>query len=266
MFTNLHKRRVYYSTAGSKPVADRAAVLFVHGAGMDHTVWTMPARYFTRQGAFVVSPDLPGHGRSEGPGLTSVETMAAWYVSLLQALEVSHASVVGHSMGSLVAMQMAVDAPSLVKRLALFGTSAPMAVSDVLLDAAEDNNHDAFLMANTWSHSAVGQRGGNSNPGLWMMAQGQRLLERMPADVYFNDLSACNSFTNGLSIAGRITCPTLVVIGERDQMTAPSRAAAVAEAISGSVTVRLPGCGHAMMNEQPNAVLDALAGFIPAGS
>ncbi len=261
MHIELQSGRAYYSTAGAGDSGP--GVLFIHGAGMDHTVWTLPARFFARHGLRVVSPDLPAHGRSSGPALTSIEAMAGWYADLAQALGLERLSVVGHSMGSLIALELAAAQPDLVERVALFGTASPMAVSDPLLNAARDEPPAAYRMANTWSHSTDGLRGGNANPGLWMMGQGQRLLERMPNGAYHADLSACNDYANAAETAARVQCPAIVVAGTGDLMTRPKLGAVIADALPEARQITLPGCGHDMMNEQPNAVLDALADFIP---
>jgi pimeloyl-ACP methyl ester carboxylesterase len=117
-------------------------------------------------------------------------------------------------------------------------------------------------MANTWSHSNFAQMGGNENPGMCMTMGGQRLLERAARDVFHSDLNACNEFTNGAELAKKIAVETLVIVGNQDKMTAPISALQVAESIPCSRTTRLDPCGHAMLAEQPNAVLDALATIV----
>jgi pimeloyl-ACP methyl ester carboxylesterase len=165
-------------------------------------------------------------------------------------------------MGSLVALNFAARYPEKTRVLALLGTSTPMSVTDGLLDAARDNHHDAIDMANTWSHSSFGQMGGNENPGLCMTMSGQRLLEKAGKHVLFTDLNACNEFTSGDTLAGQITADTLVIIGEQDRMTAAVDAQNVANTITNSRVIRLNPCGHSMLSEQPNAVLDALATIV----
>ena len=164
---------------------------------MDHTVWVMPARYFARHGYRVMAVDLPGHGKSEGPALDSVDTMADWLGRLIEtsAAQASDVTVIGHSMGSLVCMSLAARYPALIDQLVLLGTSAPMPVADVLLSAAKDNDHAAIDMANTWSHGQRSQLGASENPGTYNLHMGERLLERVADDVYFKDFSACNGFT-----------------------------------------------------------------------
>jgi len=259
MYVDVRGEKVYVGTASRAISAAQESVLFIHGAGFDHTVWTLPARYFARHGLNVVAPDLPGHGRSGGEPLTSIEAMADWLGALLDALDLHRTAVVGHSMGSLVALKLTSNMPQRVRKLVLLGTSTPMPVSDVLLDSAANNVGAAIHMANTWSHSSFGQMGGNSNPGIAMTMSGQRLLERSKPGVFHADLAACNAFKDGDVIAGTIQVPTLVILGLEDKMTRPSSSASVAAAIQGAKVVGLPDCGHSMMSEKPNEVLDALA-------
>lgn len=249
---------------GSRPFADgtRGAVLFIHGAGMDHTVWVMQTRFFARHGYAVLAPDLPGHGRSDGEPLASIEAMADWLVALLDAVSATRATVVGHSMGSLVACALAARHPDRAERLVLFGTSIPMPVADVLLDAAADDDHAAFEMANVWSHSARGSLGGNPVPGMFALVGGERLLERSSPGVFHADLAACNAFLPGEMAA--VTAPVTIAVGTEDKMTSAKAGRAVAAALGesvqdGEVSVRtLAGSGHSMMSECPNEVLDVL--------
>ncbi|MCP5180757.1 MAG: alpha/beta hydrolase [Pseudomonadales bacterium] len=241
------------------------AILMLHGAGMDHTVWTLPARYFARHGYRVIAPDLPAHGRSAGKAMLSIADMAAWAWRLLDVLGVDRAVVLGHSMGSLIAASMAASAPARVLALGLLGTSQPMRVSDPLLDAARDDDPAAFAMANTWSHSARGRLGGNPQPGIWLMASGSRLLDRNRPGVYAADLSACNAF-EPVAPADGLSVPVLILAGEADQMTPLKAALGVASAFPACTVRRLPGCGHSMLGEKPNEVLDALAGLVDAVS
>ena len=76
---------VFVYTGNSEHIHNQSAVVFIHGAGLDHTVWVLPSRYFSRHGFNVIAPDLPGHGRSSGVGLNKIETMADWIIALLDA-------------------------------------------------------------------------------------------------------------------------------------------------------------------------------------
>ncbi|MGB1538626.1 MAG: alpha/beta fold hydrolase [Pseudomonadales bacterium] len=249
---------VFYGTGSGAHRPEQPAVIFIHGAGMDHTVWLMPARHFARHGYNVVAVDLPGHGRSTGQALTTVEQMADWVSQVLKALDIASAAVVGHSMGSLIALEFAARFSDQTRSLALLGTSAPMPVSDALLEAAQSDDRAAMVMANTWSHSNPSLIGGHKSPGMTLYYGGLRLLERTREGVYFSDLNACNTFQDGLERAASVTCPALVMIGDQDKMTGPRQAALVAGAIKGAEVVSLSPCGHSMLSEQPNAVLAAL--------
>ena len=246
-------RTVYVGTA-STTRPNGQCVVFVHGAGMDHTVWALPIRHFARKGWGVLAVDLPGHGRSAGPPLTSIAAMADWLAEVLDAADAEAAAVAGHSMGSLVAWEFAQRHGARCSALALLGTSAPMPVTDPLLDAASDDHHAAIDMANTWSHSPSGRMGGSATPGVWMLGAGERLLERAGPGVLHADLAACNGYA---AEGASVDCPVLVVVGEADQMT-PAKAGLGVAVKANARVVRLPGCGHAMLNERPNEVLDAL--------
>jgi len=237
------------------------AILLLHGAGMDHTVWTLPARHFARHGFKVFAPDLPAHGRSAGAALDSVPALAAWGWRLLDQLGTDKAVLFGHSMGSLIASAMAASAPERTLALGLLGTSEPMRVSDPLLNAAADNHPAAFDMANTWSHSARGRLGGNPQPGMWLLASGRRLLDRNRPGVYAADLNACNRF-DPATLTTPLSCPVLVIAGESDQMTPIRAGLAVAGRHAQCNVVRLSGCGHSMLGEKPNEVLDAMRGLV----
>lgn len=233
--------------------------MFVHGAGFDHSVWVMPARYFARHGFNVIAADLPAHGRSEGPGLDSVEAMADWLAALVIQEGLGPLAAVGHSMGSLVVGALAKQHPQLVDKIVLLGASAPMAVGPPLLEAALDDHPAAFAMANTWSHSTKGRLGSAQNPGLSNFVSGERWLERMTPSTYHADLKACNDFQLSWD---KLQVKALIIAGTEDKMTPLRAGMSLAASLTNGQTVILQGSGHAMLSEQPNEVLDALAEFI----
>lgn len=172
-------KTIAYSNGSGHPSQHAPLIIFLHGAGMDHSVWVMPARYFARHGYRVMAVDLPGHGRSDGPALDNIDEMADWVRALIEHESESPRETVlaGHSMGSLICMSLAARYPELVNKVLLLGTSAPMPVADVLLNAAQDNDHAAIDMANTWSHGQRSMMGASDNPGTSNLYMGERLLE-----------------------------------------------------------------------------------------
>jgi pimeloyl-ACP methyl ester carboxylesterase len=262
MIVEVGGRAVYAYTASRAFDTARPTIVFVHGAANDHGVWTLQSRYFAHHGFNALAVDLPGHGRSTGRAQPSVEALADWLVAFVDAAGAARAALVGHSLGSLAALEAAARAPAKVSRLALLGPAVPMPVSDDLLAAAKADDHVAFELINSWSFSASKQLGGNRQPGVWMTGNAMRLMERTPPGVLYTDLAACHAYANGLAAAARVRCPSLLIQGARDLMAPPRGAKELAETLPNARTITLPDCGHSMMAEQPDAVLDALIAFL----
>lgn len=256
-----------YCYTGGKPFdAALPTAVFIHGAQNDHSVWILQTRYFAHHGFGVLAVDLPGHGRSKGPALTSVEAMADWLLRVLDAAGVQSASLIGHSMGSLIALETQAKAPERVAKLALVGTAYPMKVSDTLLDAALNDEQSAIDMVNIWSHSSIAQKPSFPGPGFYVPGGAQRLMQYVSRHsdekVFHIDFSACNAYANGEAAAHKVVCPTLFVLGKRDMMTPPKATATLTKAIPAARIVQLENCGHDLMGEQPDALLDNLFAFV----
>lgn len=234
------------------------AVVFLHGAGMDHSVWALLARFFAHRGCAVLAPDLPGHGRSAGDPLASIAAMADWTAALLDAAGVREARLIGHSMGSLAALETAARHPRRVNALGLIAIAAPMRVADDLLNAAKANDHAAIDMIAIWGNGYRATLGGSAAPGLWMLGGAERLLERAGPGVLFRDLAACNDYRDALAAAAKVTVPCTVVLGGRDLMTPVKGGKTIADAMASSRVVVLAGAGHMLMSERPDEVLAAL--------
>ena len=235
-------------------------IVFLHGAGLDHSVWVLLARSFSYRGLGVLAPDLPGHGRSAGAPLSSIEAMADWTAALMTAAGIQAARLVGHSMGSLVALEFAARHPERTTGVALIATAAPMRVSNDLLDAAKANDHTAIDMVAIWGNGYRAMLGGSLAPGLWMLGGAERLLERARPGVLFADLTACNSYGGALAAAAKVSAPTIVILGGGDVMTPVKSGKALATAIPGSCVMVIEGAGHLLMSERPEEVLAALRG------
>jgi pimeloyl-ACP methyl ester carboxylesterase len=262
MLLNVAGQPAYAYTGGRPFAAELPCICFVHGAAHDHSVWALQSRYFAHHGRGVLALDLPGHGRSKGEAPASIEHAADWLAACLDAAHVRSAALVGHSMGSLIALETAARFPAKVERLVLIGTASPMPVSDALLNAAEQRVQDAYEMVNQWSHSQAAQIGSHPVPGLWMTGVNMRLMQRNRPDTLHIDLLACNRYGNGVTAAAQVRCQTLLVAGERDLMTPARSSLALAGALPQAQRVVATGTGHALMTEQPDRVLDVLIDFL----
>jgi pimeloyl-ACP methyl ester carboxylesterase len=250
----------FVATGGREFDKSQPAIVLLHGAGFDHSTWALHSRWFAHHGFGVLAPDLPGHGRSSGAPLSTIAEMADWTAALLDAAGAAKAKLVGHSMGSLIALETAARHPAKVSALGLIATSAAMTVGPDLLKAAEANDRSAIDMVSIWGLGFQAELGGSLAPGLWMHSGAQRVLERCRPGVLFNDLSACNAYQGALAAAAQITVPATLVLGERDMMTPARAGKALAAALPDSRTVVLRGAGHLMMAERPDELLAALQG------
>jgi len=252
-------KRAFAYTAAHEPDAKKPTVAFVHGAGLDHSSFGLQSRYFGYHGRNVLAVDLPGHGRSEGPPIPTVAGMADW---LCKAVTAPRFSIVGHSMGALVALEAAARHPDRVERIALIGVAYPMRVSEEFLSAAQRNDYAAFDMHTIWGHAPQVPLGANPNPGMWMYGDTQARLERLAPGVLHNDLKACHEYADGLDSAAKVKCPALFILGRRDAMTPVKASRQLAEAIEHSTSVVINFSGHSLMAEAPDATLDALIEFL----
>ena len=251
-----------YAYTGGKPFdAALPCIVFVHGALNDHSVWTLLARWFAHHGHGVLAVDQPGHGRSGGAPLASVEALADWLLALLDAAGVQRAAFVGHSMGSLIALEAAARAPARASRLVMLGTAYPMKVSQTLLGTARDAPLRAIDMVNAFSHSGIAAKPSYPGPGTWLHGSGRALMRRVQAgqtglNLFHHDFSVCDRYAGGLDAAAKVECPVSLILGARDQMTSPKQASAIAQALN--ATLHSVPAGHALMAEAPDAVLAAL--------
>lgn len=261
----IDSRPAFLYTGGRPLDGTRPPIVLIHGAGHDHSVWNQPARRLAHHGFNVIAPDLPGHGRSAGPALPDVPTLADWIARLVSICGFEQAVLVGHSMGSLIALHCAATQPTLVSALVLVGSVAPMPVAPALLEAARTARERAHAMINQWSFAPASQLGASPSPGMRLVDSNRRLMQRQAEGVLANDLGACNAYQDGLCLAADVRVPTLLICGERDQMTPPRAtkplAAALVNVPGGARTITLAGAGHAMMAETPEALSRAIEAF-----
>ncbi|MBZ8139812.1 alpha/beta hydrolase [Rubrivivax gelatinosus] len=283
MKLSVQGRTAYAYTGGVTFDPALPCVVFVHGALNDHSVWTLLARWFAHHGRSVLALDLPGHGRSEGPPPASVEAAADTMLALLDAAGVERAAFVGHSLGSLIALEAAARAPGRVTQLGLIGTAFPMKVSPALLATARETPLAAIDMVNALSLSTIAAKPSYPAPGAWLHGAQRALMRRLQGqaearglNLFAHDFAICDAYGRGqpsppaLSrVAGEgadggvstaLRCPVAVVAGAKDTMTPPKAARELAAALNACVTT-LPA-GHSLMAEAPDGVLAALRALL----
>ncbi len=261
--------RLYAYTGGKQFDAALPTVVFLHGGEHDHSVWVLQSRYLAHHGYSVLALDLPGHGRSAGPALETIEAIADSIAGALPECGAERLLLVGHSMGSLVALELAARLTARVLGVALIATAAPMRVSDALLQATEGAPATAMQMINVWSHSAsiaaFDRKPSNPGPGFCNVWQNLRLMQRIAqrngAAVLHADFAACNAYLHGVPAAAQLACPALFIVAASDAMTPARAAQPLIGACSDATVVTLPGAAHSVMAENPDAVREALARF-----
>lgn len=255
-----------YAYTGGKPFdPSLPVVVFIHGGEQDHSAWGLQSRYLAHHGFAVLAVDLPGHGHSAGAARATIEDMADWIIALLDAAGVNTATLIGHSMGSLVALECAARFAQRVERVALLATAFPMRVSPDLLAATRNDEARARDMINIWSHAAYAHYPSSPGPGFWVAGVNLRLMQRQRPGVLHADFAACNNYKNGLRSAAKLRCPALLLLAQRDSMTPARAARELASAIAHAKQITIEGSGHNLMAEKPDEVLDALREFLRAG-
>lgn len=244
-------KRVHAATGGF-PTSDTApALILIHGAGMDATVWQLQSRYLAHRNVRVFAVDLPAHGHSEGPAIETISDMADWVIAFMDAAGIDNASVAGHSMGSLISIEMAARAGTRVTSVGLLGSAAEMPVHPDLIKAAEDGGRLAPGLITDWGFGGLAHKGGHPQPGLWAMGAGEQLVRDAAPGVLAKDLIACNDYKSAIDSASKISASVQVISGDEDKMTPVKNAKPLIEAMSNAHLTVLLQTGHMMMIERP---------------
>ncbi|MGD8463926.1 MAG: alpha/beta fold hydrolase [Anaerolineae bacterium] len=249
---------IYYVHRRPVP-AGQPPVVFVHGAGGTHQHWLYQVRDLNapNQGDLPPSPtyalDLPGHGRSEGTGHESIQAYGDWLRAFLDAVDLHHAVLVGHSMGGAIALDMALRYPQRVAGLGLVATGARLPVAPAILEGILTEPQAAVRLICDW---AFGPEAPEE-----LVRLGRRQMGQVPARVLYGDFVACDAFDVRPSLDG-ISAPTLVLCGTRDRMTPVKYSTYLRDHISGTVLHLVEGAGHMVMIERPQALVRALAAFV----
>jgi len=270
MELTVNGHKTYCYTGGKNFNAAQPTVVFIHGVLNDHSVWGLQSRYMAHHGWNVLAVDLPGHCRSQGDAPSRVEEAADFIIALLDAAGAQRAALVGHSWGSLIALEAASRLKDRVSHLVLVGTAFPMKVSEALLNASLNEPMKALKLVNVLSSSTLAPPPSALGPGTWVygasLALGRRVLaSNTQVNVFHRGFKACDSYANGLAAIEAIICPVLFVLGAQDQMTHPKSARSLVDAAENagkSVRVATLAVGHHQMTEAPEETLSAIRAFL----
>jgi pimeloyl-ACP methyl ester carboxylesterase len=270
MYLQVNDQKTYCYTAGKVFDAAKPTVIFIHGVLHDHSVWILQSRYMANHGWNVLAIDLPRHCKSEGEAPASVEEAATFIAALLDALNIEKAAIIGHSWGSLIALEAASKLKERVTHLVLVGTAFPMKVSAALLDASLNNPMAALKMINVFSRSTLAAPPSALGPGTWVygssMALGRRVLaSNTQVNVFHRGFKACDDYANGEAAISQVTCPVLFLLGTDDQMTQAKAANLLIETAKTSgktFNVIKLAVGHHQMTEAPEGTLMAIKDFL----
>ena len=268
MYLQVQNSLTYCYTGGKPFDAAKPTVIFIHGVLNDHSVWILQTRYLANHGWNVLALDLPGHCRSAGAPPASVEDAAEFVLALMDAAGLKQAALVGHSFGSLIALDAAARAPQRISHLILVGCAYPMKVSPVLLENSLTKPMLAIDLVNTFSHSTLAPPPSTLGPGTWLYGGSRALMKRVLAsnpahNVFHIGFKACNDYRNGDAAMAQVTAPTLFLLGRQDQMTPLKAAQSLIDKTVHAKVVQL-GVGHALMTEDPDGVLFAIRDFLKA--
>ena len=264
LLVNDHKTYCY--SGGKAYDSAKPTVLFIHGALNDHSVWILQTRYLANHGWNVLAPDLPGHGKSAGDPPLTVQAAADFVLALMDAAALNRVAIVGHSFGSLIALEVAARAPARISHLVLAGTAFPMKVSAALLATSLKEPLKAIDMVNVFSHSMLAPPPSSLGPGTWVYGSARALMRRVLAsnpkvNLFYTGFKACDDYRNGEAAMQKVSAPTLFLLGQRDQMTPAKTAQPLIDKAAKSKVVLL-NAGHQMMLEAPDGVLFAIRDFL----
>ena len=231
-------------------------LVFVHGSGDDAHVWDALIARLPEETALAL--DLPGHGAradQPDPAQMSVAEYAAAVREELERHDTREVCLIGHSLGSAIALRLAADAPALVRRLVLVGAGARLRVSPALLEGAQRDQAATALrlteLAMTDEHQALAQEYAATRAPL---APG----------ILHRDLAACDAF-DMMGELDQVRQPTLLLTGEHDRLTPVKYATYLAEHLPNARREVIPGAGHYVMLEAPDAMAAALRGWLGEG-
>lgn len=256
----------HVATGGRTHAPGRPWVVFLHGAGSSHLAWALQTRALAYDGWNVLAPDLPGHFLSSGAPIADIGGQAQFVLSLLRSLGATRVVLVGHSMGGLIALEMARIDPEAVAAIAFVATAAAIPVNDWLINCAATDEELAFSSMTSWAHGAKSHLNDNTWPGAAHIGFGIDSMRLNATGSLAIDLKACAAYRGGAEAAANLGCPTLCVFARADRMTPLRQGLKLAELLPNNETIIVEDCGHTIPTEAPRVLNAALRRFLPRAS
>jgi len=246
--------QVFASTGGRDPKAGQQWIIFVHGAGGSHVVWSQQVRSFAYNGYNVLALDLPGHGSSGGEPLKSAQAISEWLISVMDFLNIEDTHLVNHSMGGLVCLELAANHPKRVKSVVFIAAAMEIPVNDALIEVSKSDPPKAYKMMHSGFFGRYGQMHDSSVPGGSLLGSSFRVMYHNPEQTLNTDLIACASYNGGGVAASKIKCPALCLLAGDDAMVRMKSGVKLAEALADCKLHVFEGAGHTLMAEVPREI------------
>ena len=256
MIITIENKSVYASDAGQGIDSSKDTIIFLHGSGLSHIVWSLTEQFFSNKKFNVLSIDLPGHGNSDGPCLESIENIADWLEKVFEELKLNKVILVGHSQGCLEALEYSFKYKRRLKKIVFLGGSYRMPVNKDLIDLAVNGDFDAVKLMMKWCYEGSKKFIGG-NP-VEKIIQSPRDIRQILAI----DLIACNNYQNGSNAAKAINCPTLLIFGELDKMVNLEFGKKFSNIVENSTTHIINGSGHMIMIEKAFEMREKILEFL----
>ncbi len=256
MIFQIENKNVHASDAGQGIKPEKDTIIFLHGSGLSHIVWSLTEQFFSSKNFNVLSIDLPGHGNSDGPCLDTIEKISEWMEKVFIELDLEKVIIVGHSQGCLEILEYANKYKSRIKKLVFVGGSYRMPVNQDLIDLAKSGDKDAVKLMMKW---------GFKNSKKFIGGNPVEKIIQSPRDIseiLATDLIACNNYSNGLDATKSIDCPAMLVFGSDDKMLSLEVGKKFANLIKNSSTHIISDCGHMIMIEKAFEMREKVLEFL----
>ena len=256
MIFQLENKNIHVSDSGQGIDMNKDTIVFLHGSGLSHIVWSLAEQFFSSKNYNVLSIDLPGHGNSDGPCLDSIEKIADWMEKVFDKLKLKNLILVGHSQGCLEILEYSSRYKERLKKLVFVGGSNKMPVHPDLIDLAQSGHTDAVKLMMKWGYEGSKKFIGG-NP-VEKIIQSPRDI----SEILAIDLNACNNYSNGSEAAKLIDLPSMLIFGELDKMVNLEAGKKFSNLIKNSTTHVIKGCGHMIMIEKAFEMREKILEFL----